>query len=259
MNIPRIIAIVLEDEGADLRARAIGDNGTLIDDRSGPTADFGALISGWRLSAGAPTINATSDTSAWRDIPCRPLPETAATPDRDGTVILPGLRQKTPPESVSPVMALQLGGLLAADPDFDGVVCIPGAQGLWAHLSAGEVVGVLRVTTCAVFAALHGPEVPTPDREFDMALSDCLSRPERLTRLLGSPHHSLSTQAAALIGAELAAARPWWLGQQIRILGNDGWPALYAHALRTQGVAAIIGDGDAALVAGVTALLQSRR
>lgn len=255
----RITAVVLESRGPGLRALAVGKDGTPVADRTGPASKIRAVVANWQTHASGPTITALADAGPWRDIPCPPLPSAAPTPNAEGAIAVPGLRQASPAETVSPAMALRLGGLLAADPGLDGVVCIPGDQGIWAHLSAGEVVGVLRVTTGAVFAALFGPEVPKHDPAFDTALSDCLSRPERLMRLLGSPDHPAATQAGALIGAELAAARPWWLGQHVRVLGRGGWPALYAHALQTQGVHAIIGDGDAALIAGVSALCGRAR
>lgn len=252
-----ISTVILEEAQAGLRALALHSDGSLAALHEGPASEICGWCDALRDKGALRTVEAMPDRVSPRAIPCPPLPEALPEPGPGGAILLPGLRQKTPIEDVSPAMALRLGGLLAADPEFDGVACLTGPQGLWAHLSAGEVVSVLRVASTTAHAALNGPSPPAaPDAGFDTALSDCLSRPERLLRFLGSPGHDAAAQAGAIIGAELAAAKPWWLGQRVRVLGHDGWPALYAHALEIQGVPVVAGDGDAALIAGLSALSQ---
>ena len=47
-----------------------------------------------------------------------------------------------------------------------------------------------------------------------------------------------------LIGAELAAARPYWLGQDVVIAGAPALAQSYAMALATQGVTVRTSDTD---------------
>ena len=56
-----------------------------------------------------------------------------------------------------------------------------------------------------------------------------------------------------LIGSELAAARPYWLGQQVAIIGADDLSQAYATALAAQGVSATIADSTAMTLAGLRA------
>ena len=71
------------------------------------------------------------------------------------------------------------------------------------------------------------------DTAFDDALSDGLSRPERLAGRLASIRADLALNdippptaearlAGTLIGAELAAARAYWLGQTLAVIGTGG-------------------------------------
>lgn len=83
--------------------------------------------------------------------------------------------------------------------------------------------------TPRLIADLGGAE--TPDMT---ALSDTLSRPERLAAQLRSAQ--VAGDAAAitghLVGAELAAAKVYWLGQEVVLLGQGP----YYDALKVQGV-----------------------
>ncbi|MBW6506600.1 MAG: 2-dehydro-3-deoxygalactonokinase [Rhodobacteraceae bacterium] len=197
--------------------------------------------------------------AAERALPCAPFAPDAVVAE-GGIFHLPTLVQTTPPVQVPAGAALRLAGCLAADPGFDGVVCLTGAESLWAEVSAGEVVGVMAALSGAMagamlaspwFAAHHAAEIDL--QAFDADLSQTLSRPERLARMLAEARALPAPQArarihAALIGAELAAARPWWLGRNLRVLGPGA--ALYARALAAQGLRATEGDGEAALLAG---------
>ena len=71
--------------------------------------------------------------------------------------------------------------------------------------------------------------------------------------------HGLGTEAATarlsglLIGAELAAARPYWLGQRIALIGAPKLAAHYAAALALQGVVAETANATECTLAGLTA------
>jgi 2-dehydro-3-deoxygalactonokinase len=100
-----------------------------------------------------------------------------------------------------------------------------------------------------VASAQTGPEA------FAEAVGETLSRPERLAQRLFSIRadnvlSGLSPDAARgrlsgfLIGAELAAARPYWLGQEVAVAAAPGLADLYAAALGAQGVAVRTLDAD---------------
>ena len=137
---------------------------------------------------------------------------------------------------------------------FDGVIWICGATSLWAHISAGEIVSVTRMGSAAMLAGLGAPL--HAGEEFEAALSDTLSRPERMGRDLGALALSGRSEraAGAVLGAELAATRPWWLGQPVLALSSPtapGWAEICQRALQSQGAQVTLGDGEAALIAGL--------
>ncbi|MDF2142260.1 2-dehydro-3-deoxygalactonokinase [Paenirhodobacter sp. CAU 1674] len=240
--------IALSEDPGLFQTRAFDMSGTQIERRTAPKGDA-ALCADWQ----APVVAARLHPDvAPRPLPCAPLPD-AGSPD------LPALQQATPPEIVHPAEVARIAGLLAAQPQFDGVVWLCGATSLWAHLSAGEVVSVTRTAS----AALLPPAARCDGPGFADALADCLSRPERLLRHLAPvaedralPEATTGAAAGAVLGADLAAAKPWWLGQQVLALDcatAPGWAALGAQALSAQGVQVTQGDGEAALVAGLAA------
>lgn len=158
-----------------------------------------------------------------------------------------------------PVDALQgdeatVAGFVAQYPEWDGVLCLTGPSTRWVHISAGEVVSFRSFMTGEMFGllaeqsslqeALAGKAWDSG--AFDLAVSDAMSRPERL----GSTMASLRAQAlfavgqsgaaraqlsGTLIGAELAAARPYWLGQNVALIGEGRIVECYGAALKGQG------------------------
>ena len=56
-----------------------------------------------------------------------------------------------------------------------------------------------------------------------------------------------------LIGAELAAARPYWLGQNVAIVGASGIAGRYARALSVLGVTPTLASGDMMVLKGLSA------
>lgn len=56
-----------------------------------------------------------------------------------------------------------------------------------------------------------------------------------------------------LIGAEIAAARPYWLGQRVVLVGGAALSASYARALASQGLTAETLDATACTLAGLAA------
>ncbi|QYK41697.1 MAG: 2-dehydro-3-deoxygalactonokinase [Paracoccaceae bacterium] len=199
----------------------------------------------------------------YRAVPCAPLDPDAlvAVPVRDARLrvtLVPGLMQAAPPD-VMRGEETQIAGALSLLPGFDGVFCLPGTHNKWAHVSAAEVVSFQTVMTGELFALLSGQSVlrhslggagdataDQTDAAFDAALADAMAHPGRVTaRLFGlraeallsglDPAVARARLSGLLIGLDLAASRPWWLGQPVVILGDDRLAALYARALAAQG------------------------
>jgi 2-dehydro-3-deoxygalactonokinase len=208
-------------------------------------------------------------------VPCPPLsPALARAPVRDPRLdvrVIPGLRQDRPAD-VMRGEETQIAGALAARPEFDGVICLPGSHTKWVHVSAGEIVSFQTCMTGEAFAALSGHTVlrhsiaaEGHDADaFSEAVDEGLSHPARLTaRLFGlraeallhglSPVTARSRLSGLLIGMELAASRPWWLGQPVLLVGAPALSALYVQALARQGVRGETANADAMTLAGLAA------
>ena len=261
---------------SNLRAWAMAENGTVLaeaesDEGMGKLARDGfepallRLIGPW-LASRTPVIacGMVGSRQGWieapyRAVPCTPLDPAALIPapttdPRLNVRIAPGLMQAKPAD-VMRGEETQIAGALRLMPDYDGVLCLPGTHSKWAHVSAGEVVSFQTFMTGEMFALLstgsvlrHGMQgTGWDDDAFDSGVSDALSRPERLSARLFSlraegliaglsPDAARARLSGLLIGMELAAARPYWLGQRVTLIGAEKLSAAYARALAAQGV-----------------------
>jgi 2-dehydro-3-deoxygalactonokinase len=148
----------------------------------------------------------------------------------------------------------QIAGFISRNPDFDGVLCLPGTHSKWVHISAREVVSFQTFMTGELFALLSKQSVLRhsisatgwDDEMFKNAINDAMARPAavaaqlfalRAQSLLAdlSPDAARARLSGLLIGLELAAARPYWLGTQVAILGDTAAAKAYCKALTTQG------------------------
>ncbi|MGK7651241.1 2-dehydro-3-deoxygalactonokinase [Roseovarius sp. B08] len=167
-----------------------------------------------------------------------------------GTSGLPALEQVAPPDIIGASVRLWIAGALASRPHWDGVICATqGDVTHWIHISADEAVSAQTVLTPRLVTALGGAASVDAD-----ALADTLSRPERLAAHLrqaeiAGDHAALTGH---LLGAELAATRPYWLGQEVLVISAT--PAPHMTALEAQSVPAtaldpaeLVGQGLAAL------------
>lgn len=213
----------------------------------------------------------------YRTVPCTPVDRSGlmAAPTTDPrlqVLIAPGLKQDRPAD-VMRGEETQIAGALRLMPGYDGVLCLPGTHSKWAHVSAGEVVSFQTFMTGEMFALLseqsvlrHGMQGDGwDDAAFDIGLSDALSRPERIAARLFSlraegllsglpPATARARLSGLLIGIELAAARPYWLGQRVTLIGAEKLSAAYARALRAQGVEARSLPATACTLAGLASL-----
>ncbi|MEJ6390440.1 2-dehydro-3-deoxygalactonokinase [Gymnodinialimonas ulvae] len=248
-------------------AEASSDDGMGTLERDGFEPALLELIEPW---LGQKRINAivcgmAGARQGWFEAPYVAVPATpgALTPVRVPTQdarlnvrIIPGLSQAKPAD-VMRGEETQIAGFLVAQPGFDGVLCLPGTHAKWVYISAGEVVSFQTCMTGELFQLLAEKSVlrhsVTGEGEdnaaFAEAVSDTLSRPERLAQRLFALRaenvlNDLSGATARvrlsgyLIGAELAATKPYWLGQEVAIAGSPSLNAAYAAALETQGVVA---------------------
>lgn len=230
----------------------------LVGDFAGPVVACGMVGSrqGW---AEAP----------YATVPCNP--PSARHTTRVGHVhILPGVKQMQPAD-VMRGEETQIAGFIARHTDFDGVLCLPGTHTKWVHISAGEIVSFRTAMTGEMYALLAGQSVLRhsvgagwDDAAFADAVAETLSKPEALAARLFQIRaenllHALAPAVARarlsglLIGAELAAMRPYWLGQAVALIGASDLTNVYAKALSLQGVSAQEACGDAMTLAGLIA------
>lgn len=265
-------------------AEASSDKGMGALDPAGFEPALLDLIEPW-LGQGRMTVVAcgmVGSRQGWAEaryaaVPCAPASGSmtvAPTADpRLAVHILPGLKQDNPAD-VMRGEETQIVGHIAMT-GFDGVVCLPGTHTKWAQISAGEVVSFRTFMTGEIFALLssqsvlrHSVNHGWDDDAFAQAVADAMSRPEAMAARLfniraeGLLHGLASGPARArlsglLIGAELAAARPYWLGQDVAIIGAPGLSARYAEALGAQGLTPRIADATATTLAGLTAAYLS--
>lgn len=237
------------------------------------------LIGDWLPSGPTPVIacGMVGSRQGWAEAPYVAVPAkphstavTVATEDRRIAMhILPGLKQNTPPD-VMRGEETQIAGFLAENPDFDGVLCLPGTHSKWAHISAGEVVSFRTLMTGELFALLSKSSVlrhsvGTESGEgFADAVAETLSRPEVVAAKLfeiragdllrGTPKTDCRSRLSGLlIGLELAATRPYWLGQNVALVGATSLTSIYAQALETQGVFAVQVNGPEITLNGLSA------
>lgn len=220
--------------------------------------------------------------AAYHTAPCPPpnlrtSTRVTETDPRVSVHILPGIKQTTPPD-VMRGEETQIAGFLRAVPDFDGVLCLPGTHTKWVQISAGEIVSFRTCMTGELFALLaeqsvlrHSVGGADVDAEaFDQGAADGLSRPDDLAAQLfrlraGSLIAGLGAAAARarlsglLIGAELAATRPYWLGNNIAIVGAEGVAELYRRALSAQGAMVQVADGTDITLSGLIAARTALR
>lgn len=182
---------------------------------------------------------------------------------------MPTLTQVQPPDILQGQEAT-IAGFTAEHPEWDGVLCIAGPSTRWVHISAGEVVSFRSLMTGEMFSLLCGQSTLQSalagagwDADtFALSVDDAMSRPERLAAALASlraeavlsdvtPSTARAHLSGWLIGAELAAARPYWLGQNVALIGDGEIVQCYAAALAAQGAMMQIHSGEALTLRGL--------
>lgn len=290
---PKDIAWIAADWGtSNLRVWAMGRDGRAIAQASSDQgmAKLGvggfeealfALIGNW--IEGPTTVVACGMVGArqgWQEapyqtVPCEPMAGqlTKAATNTSGLSvhIVSGLKQVKPAD-VMRGEETQIAGFLRLNPKWDGIICLPGTHTKWAHVSAGEVVSFQTFMTGELFGFLSNTSVLCHsvsddnwnENAFLDALNDTISKPETLAaRLFNIRAEDLVNNqdktaargrlSGLLLGAELAATRPYWLGQQVALIGSQQTTPSYSLALKTQGVPVIETDNIAMTLSGLTA------
>jgi 2-dehydro-3-deoxygalactonokinase len=96
------------------------------------------------------------------------------------------------------------------------------------------------------------------------ALSQTISRPEKLAGQLFSLRaaqlvhntdaHTLRARLSGLlVGAELASTKPYWLGQNVALIGAEAVSQPYLAGLAAQGVDVVRADATDMTLAGIKA------
>lgn len=189
--------------------------------------------------------------------------------------VLPGVSQQRPAD-VMRGEETQVAGYLAEHPNFDGVICLPGTHTKWVQVSAGEIVSFRSFMTGELFALMSGQSVLRhgldgegwDEAAFAEGVNDAMARPQLLTSdmfniraqglLSGFPPAAARARLSGLlIGVEMSGARPYWLGQQLAIIGAERLTDLYASALEAQGAPAHRADAEAMTLAGLRAALAA--
>ncbi|MFZ2102716.1 MAG: 2-dehydro-3-deoxygalactonokinase [Oricola sp.] len=212
--------------------------------------------------------------AAYRQVPCGPVAAGEMTPveTRDSRVavrIVPGLCQRDPAD-VMRGEETQLAGLVRLRGDGDATVCMPGTHSKWVRLEGGSVISFMTFMTGELFAVAASQSVlrmsvaddGSDEKSFLDAVAETLEHPERLTSalfsirsasLLGdlSPVQARSRLSGLLIGAELAATRPHWQSDAVRLVGAEEIAKAYEAALNFAGATVMREDAEELTLAGL--------
>lgn len=240
--------IGLECDVSEMRAWTFGEVAS--------STPVGSQADAQALAPGAPILRVGTPSGASLKVPAKPadlLPETATEPTAGPLVWqLPDLVQSAPGGHLG-AHALRIDAFLSLNPNWDGVICLPGQTSIWALVSADEVVSFQPFATSQLLNALC-PNNSTPETPaMGEVLQDVMSRPERMAAKLAEAQshlqlgHLSQDEAAgwiwgACLGAELAAARPYWLGQNLALIAPAPFAAPYRAALESQGLPVTVAD-----------------
>ena len=244
-----------------------------------------ALVEPW-LSAGQTNVVACGMVGArqgWIEAPydmapCKPQSRRIKAPTNDPRLnvqIIAGVSQAKPAD-VMRGEETQIAGFQKLNPNWDGVIFLPGTHTKWVQMSAGEIVSFQTFMTGEMFdllstASVLRHSVATKEWDqaaFDHAVDEAMSRPAaiaarlfelRAESLLNDlpPATAKSRLSGLLIGAELAAARPYWLGQSLAMIGQKSMGVGYAAAFAAQHVPVIQTDTAQMTLAGLKAAYAS--
>lgn len=244
----------------------------LVDGKTTPVVSCGMVGSrqGW--------IEAPYQVAPCEPIANSPLARAHTTDARIEFFVVPGIKQNAPAD-VMRGEETQIAGLIAHEPDFDGVACLPGTHTKWVRISAGEIVHFSTYLTGELFSLLSTQSVLRhsiaqsgwDEAAFKDAIDDAITKPSAISARLFSlrsealisdlsPETARARLSGYLIGLELSAARQYWLGQKVVIIGDEKISDAYYNAISAQGWAPEKHDAQLMTLAGLSsAYLQIRK
>lgn len=268
----------------EVLAEASSDRGMARLDRAGFEPALLDLIDAWLPHGRKTPVIACGMAGArqgwievpYRQAPCKPdvrdsfgCPETKD--PRLMVRVLAGIKQTNPPD-VMRGEETQIAGILLENPGFAGVLCLPGTHTKWVEIGDGAIARFQTVMTGELFNLLatqsvlrHSVDGAGWDRsEFADSVKSMISEPQdfaarlfsiRADALISGLAHALANArlSGILLGAELAATRRYWQGQQVTIVGNGPQSDVYAEGLRTLGQSPRIIDASNVTLAGLKA------
>ncbi len=245
--------------------------------------DFPAAVAGLRARAGGrPLLMAgmIGSNRGWREVPYVAAPaglaEVAAAVSwvEPGVGIVPGVSfvDGDRADIMRGEEVALLGDCAAATLECDGLVCHPGTHTKWVELEAGRIARFRTVMTGDIFAALAHRSIlsdllahPAPvDDAFlagvDHALANADLTAELFTArarvILGKADavHAASYVSGLLIGSDVRTGLGRLRADVVPVLGSPALTDRFAAALVRSGREAVERDGDAAFIAGMTAI-----
>lgn len=256
----------------------MSDTGGIIDTRlpnldthnEQPETTLVNALQGWLNAPTTPIIACGMTAAGHTAVPCPVAPAQLTQPDMQTLHLIPGISQSNPAD-IMHGEETQIAGFLALNPGWDGVICLPGTHTKWVHISANEIVSFQTFITGELFSLLSTQSTLRHsvdpdgwnDAAFTGALNEAMARPERLAARLFSLRaenllngqtgaHATARLSGLLIGVEMAAAKPYWLGQQVAVIGEGKLAGHYVNALAQQSTPATQVRGEHAVLAGLS-------
>lgn len=213
----------------------------------------------------------------YRVAPCKPdVQDSFGCPDTNDprlkVRVLAGIKQIEPAPDVMRGEETQIAGFLLENPAFDGVLCLPGTHTKWVRISEGEIAEFQTFMTGELFNLLATQSVLRhsvagggwDQGAFADSVRSLMSEPESFagwlfsiradTLISGLDHAEANSRlSGTLIGAELAAARQYWQGRDVTIVGNGAQSELYAEGFRILDQSPRIADASRVTLAGLKA------
>jgi 2-dehydro-3-deoxygalactonokinase len=269
----------------EILAEASSDRGMAKLDRAGFEPALLDLIDGWLPQGRKTPVIACGMVGArqgwievpYRQAPCKPdVQGSFGCPDADDprlmVRVLAGIKQGKPAPDVMRGEETQIAGFLLENPAFDGVLCLPGTHTKWVRISQGEIAEFQTFMTGELFNLLATQSVlrhSVADAGWDRgafadSIKSLISEPESFagrlfsiradTLISGLGHAEANARlSGTLIGAELAAARHYWQGRDVSIVGNGAQSELYAEGLRALDQSPRMADASRVTLAGLKA------
>ncbi|MBV8970825.1 MAG: 2-dehydro-3-deoxygalactonokinase [Sphingomonadaceae bacterium] len=264
---------------------ADGHATSLLSDDRGILAvtDFAAAVADVQARApGLPLLMAgmIGSNRGWREVPYVPAPATlteiAAAVDwvEPEIGIVPGVSFAD--GALADIMRGEevqlLGACALAAVECDGLVCHPGTHTKWAEMEGGAIARFRTVMTGDLFAALQHKSILTDllahaapvDAAFLAGVDHALANSDLTAELfavrarvvlgLAEARHAASYVSGLLIGTDVRTGLGRVRADVVPVLGAPALTARFAAALARAGRHATEHDGDAAFIAGMTAI-----